>query len=276
VRVTRCATPPEGEWWYGLHLATAEETLLACARILSLLDLVVLVDAANSTGACTLDGLQAFVGSGDSVPASSSPASSSPASSSPVSSSPVTADPATFGRVGGGRVGGGVSPRRPGMRSLRKAVTWADVRAESPWETLLRVMHRVTGVVVEPQAELRLSGGARVRGDLWIVGTRTLHEYDGEHHRTVDGHRDDLRRERRLLDDGWSRRGYTSVDLLHRSVHILREADDAIGRPHDPARLQPWLDLLAASLFTPQGTAAFLQRLNPTPSPGSSTGTGPT
>jgi len=170
LHVTRTATPPVTEWWYGLDLVPAPQILLGCARVVSLLDLVVLIDGALATGASSLAELGRLLES---------------------------------------------SRPRPGMPLLRSALELADARSESPWETLLRVMHTSSGIVVEPQAELRLDG-VLVRGDLWLVGTRTLHEYDGEHHRTIDGHRADLRRERRLLGEKWSRRGYTSVDLLRK------------------------------------------------------------
>ena len=93
------------------------------------------------------------------------------------------------------------------------------------------------------------------------MGTRTLHEYDGEHHRTRAGHTSDLRRERRLSSAGWTRHGYTAHDLLYRAVGVLRDADQAIGREHDPGRIRPWHALLSDSLFTPRGMTAFRRRL---------------
>jgi len=137
----------------------------------------------------------------------------------------------------------------------------ADSRAESPWESVLRMFHVLCDVEVEPQFEVRDERGAFVaRGDLWIRGTRTLHEYDGAVHRDRRTHVADLARERRLANAGWTRRGYTSGDLLRRSQVMLREADAALGRAHDPRRLQPWLEALRESLFTPSGRTRLLRR----------------
>ena len=75
-----------------------------------------------------------------------------------------------------------------------------------------------------------------------------LHEYDGAVTVTVVTHRADLDRDRRLLATGWHRRGYTSVDLLHRPDGILRTPTD-LGRRHRVDRLDPWLRCCEESLF---------------------------
>jgi hypothetical protein len=98
------------------------------------------------------------------------------------------------------------------------------------------------------------------RGDLRVEGTRQIHEYDGEVHRDRRTHHADLARDRRILDAGWQRRGYTSRDLLTRAHVMLREADAALGRPHDPARLEAWYALLRTSLFSPLGQDRLRER----------------
>jgi hypothetical protein len=152
---------------------------------------------------------------------------------------------------------------RRGAPKLRQAIPLLDARSESPWESLLRTLHLVCGVDVEPQHEIRHRGSFVARADLWLTGTTAIHEYDGAVHLSRDAQRDDLRRLRRLLDAGVDRRGYTSDDLLHRPVGVLRDADAALGRPHDPGRIGAWHALLADSLFTPAGTVRFRQRLAP-------------
>ena len=153
------------------------------------------------------------------------------------------------------------APRRRGAPALRTALPYADARAESPWESLLRVFHVLCVVPVESQFDVYDERGVFVaRGDLRICGTRTLHEYDGAGHRDRRTHVKDLARERGLANSGWVRRGYTSADLLARSHMILREADATLGRPHDPRRLDPWLDALRASLFSPTGRTRLLSR----------------
>ena len=65
--------------------------------------------------------------------------------------------------------------RRRGAPRLRQALGRSDVRSESPWETLLRLMHLACDVPVEPQAEILAPDGSFIaRADLRITGTRTL------------------------------------------------------------------------------------------------------
>lgn len=194
-------------------LATPAETLLACARDLELLDLVVLIDAALHLGSCTLQELETVA-----------------------------------------------ALRRRGSPMLRRALRYSDGRSESAWETLLR-LHVVCGVPVEPQYVLTDEHGSFVaRADLWIVGTTTIHEYDGAEHRRKNRQRKDLARERRIGDVVWTRRGYTDVEVLHQGVSILRDADRSLGRPHHPERIRAWHALLQKSLFTPTGTATLRKR----------------
>lgn len=209
LRVTRHPDTPAHDEVDGVRLAPVPEVLLACARSLCLLDLVVLIDAALQLELCGLADLQQLARSG-----------------------------------------------RPGSRRLREALPWADGRSESAFETLLRMLHRACGVRVEPQVVLRADDGSFIaKADLLIVGTTTLQEYDGADHREQKRYRKDRRRDSRLAGGGYTRHGWVSEDVLTKSVAILREADAAIGRPHDPSRIRAWHALLRESLFSPAGTA---------------------
>lgn len=153
--------------------------------------------------------------------------------------------------------------RRRGAPMLRKALPLVDARAESPYESLLRVLHVVCGVDVDPQYVVRDEHGDFVaRGDLWLVGTTTLHEYDGGDHLTVRRQRKDLARARRIGNETWLRRGYTAAEVLHSPVTILRDADSSLGREHRPERIRAWHRLVAESLFTPAGQARLRDRLD--------------
>ncbi len=209
----RLKSPGAVETIGDVRVASAVEILLACARDLGLVDVVVLLDGAVRAGDIDLAELASDL-------------------------QPLR--------------------RRAGLPALRRALDLADSRSESAWETLLRLLHVVCGVEVEPQFEVPELGA---RGDLLIVGSRTFHEYDGEVHLPRTQQRKDLRRHRRLDVDAWSRHGYTSEDVLHRAVTILRDADHAIGRSHRPERVRVWHELLRESLFTPAGTARFLRRI---------------
>jgi len=151
--------------------------------------------------------------------------------------------------------------RRHGVRRLRVAALLSDGRSESPFETLLRILHVICDIRVQPQRELWTEGRFVARGDLWLVGTETFHEYDGADHRDAGRHRRDLRRDRDVERAGWVRRGYTDREVLRRPAEILRDADRTLGRAHDPGRLDAWYALLRQSCFTPPGRTLLLRRL---------------
>ncbi|MDN5726202.1 MAG: hypothetical protein L0G99_09785 [Propionibacteriales bacterium] len=154
------------------------------------------------------------------------------------------------------------APSDRGMRALRRVLARTDARHESIWEVLLAELHHACGIPVRAQHEVSATDGTFVaRGDLWLVGTRRLHEYDGRWHGADRQRRADLRREGRILRAGWTRRGYVADDLLYRAVRILEDADQAIGRTHDPHRIRAWHRLVGRSLFTPSGRTALLRRL---------------
>ncbi|GAB3068753.1 hypothetical protein [Nocardioides zeae] len=150
--------------------------------------------------------------------------------------------------------------RRRGAPLLRQALLLADARAESLWEAVNRMFHVGVGVDVVPQHPIALPDGTTAYADLWLRGTRRLHEYDGAHHLDRDQQRRDLRRGRLLVGGGWERNGYTSHDLLVRTRDLLRDIDIALGREHDPARLAFWEAQLQHSLLTPAGRARHAER----------------
>lgn len=197
----------------GMRCAVPAETLLACARVVGLLDLVVLADCALHRAEVGVDELLAVA-----------------------------------------------RPRRPGARALRRALELTDPRPESPWEVVQHVFHQVMGVETEPQHVLVHQGSEIARTDLWLVGTKSHHEYDGAVHLPPAQQVKDLQRARRIDEAGQVRRGYTSGDLLHRPVGVLRDIDRAVGRQHDPARVRVWTEMLRTSLFTESGRAAFSAR----------------
>ena len=127
-----------------------------------------------------------------------------------------------------------------------------------------------------PQHELRDDEGDIVyRLDLLISGTSRAAEFDGEAHRTREGHRRDLRREKLLLRHGIERFGYCAPELREEWPTIIRDAERALGWPHDPNRTKIWMHEFERSSFTPHGYGALLRRLRrfarlTTPRPSSS------
>jgi hypothetical protein len=171
-------------------------------------------------------------------------------------------DAARFlGKTDAGELSGLADEPCPGVPRFRTALRWSDHRAQSIWEVMLRVLHVSCGIDVVPQYELWDNGVLVAQGDLWLCGTRVFHEYDGGDHLPRKQQRKDLKRVRRIDEPEWKRRGYTSPDVLHQAVTILKDSDRAIGREHDPGRIRPWHDLLRESLFTPAGTQLLRTRL---------------
>lgn len=154
------------------------------------------------------------------------------------------------------------TPRRKGAPALRRALRLADARAESFWESMLRMLHVVLGVDVTPQVELFDEGGRFVaRVDLMVDGTNAAHEYDGADHRGAVQHRKDLARERRILASGRVRRGYTSDVVLHQPQLVLRDCEHALGRRLDPSGIMRWAEMVGASLHARAGQQAVLRRM---------------
>lgn len=151
--------------------------------------------------------------------------------------------------------------RRPGTRPLAAAYHASDVRAESAGETILRRFHDVLGIPVEPQAVLRDSSDHVLgRADLLLCGRRDVHEYDGAGHRTVGQHRSDLRRDRRLAQASYSRRGFTLDDLVNHAAVTMHELDRLLGREHRPGRLRSWHRMIEQSLYSETGRQRVLNR----------------
>jgi hypothetical protein len=198
----------------GLRVTRAAETLLAAARDLGVLDLVVMGDSALRLKHCTLTELAIVA-----------------------------------------------RQHRRGAPLLRQVIPLLDSRSESPWESIMRVLHLAAEIPVEPQFEIFDDRGLFVaRADLRIKGTRRLHEYDGERHREIDVHGSDLVRDRRLMAENWQRHGFISRHLISDGGSIIADVDRLLGRPWQPRRLTAWNGLLVNSLLGRAGRARAWRR----------------
>lgn len=215
LRISRHPSVPARTIVDGLRLAPVPDALLACARILNPLDLVILIDSALHLELCTRGAIEAAAG-----------------------------------------------PRRKGAPALRATLALADSRSESAWESVMRMLHHVLGVAVTPQVDLYGADGVFVgRADLLLDGTRTLHEYDGGGHRDRAQHRKDLKRDRDLVNTGYTRRGYTSDVLLRNASSVLVDCERALDRSLPRSALIEWQKLLSRSLVTPAGRHEIRRRL---------------
>ena len=151
---------------------------------------------------------------------------------------------------------------RRGVRVLRQALGLADPRSESPWETVLRLVHVLSNIPVRTQVPVRDDHGELLaRMDLQVLGTSRFPEYDGLHHATPREFQRALRRKRILKRFGVDRAGYTNADILGGLDQIVADAVEALGRSpgsHSTALIR---DELRRSSFTPGGYADLLRRL---------------
>lgn len=156
-----------------------------------------------------------------------------------------------------------IRPRQRGAPRVCLALELCDGRSESPWETVLRLLHVVTGFEVEPQFEVYDAAGVFVgRADLHLRGTRRLPEYDGAIHRDRERHRDDLRRDKALARAGFERYGYTKAEIVPDPRLVIRDAEEAYGLPPDPGRLREWWPLYEESTLSSSGWNRWLHRLH--------------
>lgn len=158
---------------------------------------------------------------------------------------------------------GCVRRRRRGCRVLSRAMTLVDGRCESGYETLLRLIHLLSGLNdIEPQHLLTDPAGRPIaRADLWLRGTRRLHEYDGADHLTSRQQHKDRRRDNDLARHHYDRRGYTRPDITLHAGRIVRDAEDAFGLDHDPSRVQGWLNEFRRSSYSAAGRMRLQRRL---------------
>lgn len=160
------------------------------------------------------------------------------------------------------RLRAAIVPGRRGAKVLGEALAYVDGRSESWWESVLRMAHQLSNIPVESQVVLRDARGDFVaRTDLQIVGTRRYPEYDGGTHREVVRHHDDLRRDKAVARLGGERFGYTSDELVRSPLQVVRDAEDALGLPHDTARAKWWLVELDRSSISRAGRTRLQKRL---------------
>lgn len=152
---------------------------------------------------------------------------------------------------------------RRGVRVLRLALVLCDPRSESRWETILRLLHVLSGIAVEPQFRITNRLGVVIaRADLRISGTRRVPEYDGAAHRDRVQHEDDLRRDKVLARLGYERYGYIATEILRNPGNIVADAERALGMPHDPKRVQRWQAAALESSLSTVGWVALQRRMD--------------
>ncbi len=154
-------------------------------------------------------------------------------------------------------------PYQRGGPMLRRSLPYIDDRAESWWESILRMLHVWSGIDVQPQYKVRDDWGDVIaRGDLWIVGTRRLHEYDGAVHDEQMVRERDLGRDKALARIDWERYGYIAREIVGGPERIIRDVEAALGLPHRPERLKRWRAEVARSTLSAAGRRRLSRRLD--------------
>ncbi|WP_456694964.1 hypothetical protein [Aeromicrobium sp. P5_D10] len=152
---------------------------------------------------------------------------------------------------------------RRGVRVLRRALDLVDGRSESWWETMLRLVHVLSGIAVDPQEQVVNAAGVEIaRVDLRIRGSARVAEYDGSDHRDRAQHQDDLRREKALSRYGLQRYGYIATEIIHSARQIVRDAEDALGLAHLHGRADLWVAEARLASVTAAGRRALARRLS--------------
>ena len=120
--------------------------------------------------------------------------------------------------------------------SARLILSQADGRSMSPLETLARLALRAAGLAVEPGALVASVGSV----DLVVEG-RIVVELDGfEFHRTRQQFREDRRRDRELVAQGYLVLRFTAWDVMHdmdRVVAAVLRACARAGARSNPPHL---------------------------------------
>ena len=116
-----------------------------------------------------------------------------------------------------------------GIRAARRVLEFAEVGAESPMETRLRMLLVLNGLPrPELQVTLRDTSGAFLgRMDLFYRERLLGLEYDGETHRASLV--EDNRRQNRLLSAGVRLLRFTAADVLRRPAGVLAQVRDLLA-----------------------------------------------
>lgn len=152
---------------------------------------------------------------------------------------------------------------RRGVKVLRRAIELADGRSESWWETMLRLIHVLSGIAVDPQEHVLNAAGVEIaRVDLRIRGTTRVAEYDGSDHRDRERHQGDLRREKALSRHGLERYGYIATEIIYSARQIVRDAENALGLVNIQSRADLWVAEANLASVTAAGRRALKRRLS--------------
>ena len=122
-------------------------------------------------------------------------------------------------------------PSGPGAARARRALAVADPSVDSPMESVLRWLLHEAGLP-RPVLQFRAvdDRGRQIGfGDLAWPDRKVLIEFDGDHHRERTTFVGDLRRQNRLVLEGWIVLRFSSADVLGRPDEVVATVRRALG-----------------------------------------------
>jgi hypothetical protein len=122
-------------------------------------------------------------------------------------------------------------PNGRGSARARSVLPLGDHRAGSPMESVLRWLLHTAGLPTpDLQHVVSTPGGAFVgKVDLAWPDRKVLVEFDGDVHRQRDVFVRDLRRQNRLVAEGWTILRFTSADVYGRPDEVVAAIRRALG-----------------------------------------------
>jgi len=124
-----------------------------------------------------------------------------------------------------------------GVRRARQALALLDPRAESPRESVLRIMLLEMGFPAPtPQVDIVDEMGQFIaRGDLVYIDKRIVIEYDGEHHLTRETQAKDAARRGKLAVNDWLVVTVVGEDISHPPLLRAKVSAAFRSRSHLPS-----------------------------------------
>jgi len=123
-------------------------------------------------------------------------------------------------------------PTGSGAARARQVLSVADPRVDSPMESVLRWLLHEAGLPRPALQHRAVDGTGRLIGfgDLAWPDRKVLVEFDGEVHRERRVFVTDLRRQNRLVLEGWTVLRFTSADVLGRPRDVVATVTRALRR----------------------------------------------
>jgi hypothetical protein len=123
------------------------------------------------------------------------------------------------------------APSGRGAARCRRVLAVADPRVDSPMESVTRWLLHDAGLP-RPTLQYRVldDGGRQIGfGDMAWPGHKVLVEFDGDVHRERRVSVNDLRRQNRLVLEGWTVLRFSSADVLGRPDDVIAAVRRALG-----------------------------------------------